>query len=174
MSRGARDLKSYTPSMAAPGIGARLVALPLAWLMGVALQLQERSLWPLSAYVAIAVTAAVALALVGWARRAFLIALAAALAAGFAAAGWQASLRAAEALPTALEGRDIIVTGSIRLCHALIPAGLVDEYRFFVYPVVQGRGRRLFPDGHVVPRLRLVEARAFGGGITLLRYARAR
>jgi dihydrofolate reductase len=44
-------------------------------------------------------------------------------------------------------GLDIVVTGSITLCHTLIEAGLVDEYRLLVYPVVQGRGRRLFPDG---------------------------
>ena len=37
-------------------------------------------------------------------------------------------------------GQDIVVTGSIRLCHTLITARLVDEYRLFVYPVVQGRG----------------------------------
>ena len=36
-------------------------------------------------------------------------------------------------------GRDIVVTGSITLTHALVTAGLVDEYRFFVYPTVQGR-----------------------------------
>jgi dihydrofolate reductase len=35
-------------------------------------------------------------------------------------------------------GRDIVLTGSIRLCHTLIGAGLVDEYRLFVYPAVQG------------------------------------
>jgi len=29
-------------------------------------------------------------------------------------------------------GQDIVVTGSIRLCHTLITAGLVDEYRLFV------------------------------------------
>ncbi len=34
------------------------------------------------------------------------------------------------------EGRDIVVTGSITLTHALIESGLVDEYRLFVYPVV--------------------------------------
>src|SRR4051794_30360264 len=39
-------------------------------------------------------------------------------------------------------GRDIVVTGSIMLCHTLIKSGLVDEYRVFVYPAVQGRGRR--------------------------------
>lgn len=70
-------------------------------------------------------------------------------------------------------GRDIVVTGSIELCHALIPSGLVDEYRLFVYPVVQGRGRRLFPDGYAVPRLRLIDAKGFRGGITLLRHAAA-
>lgn len=68
-------------------------------------------------------------------------------------------------------GRDIVVTGSITLCHALIEAGLVDEYRLFVYPVVQGRGRRLFPGGFRAPRLTLVEAKAFDGGITYSRYA---
>jgi dihydrofolate reductase len=70
-------------------------------------------------------------------------------------------------------GRDIVVTGSIRLCHALIGAGLVDEYRLFVYPVVQGRGRRLFPQDHAVSNLRRVQVQDFRGGITLLRYASA-
>ena len=69
------------------------------------------------------------------------------------------------------EGGEIGVTGSITLTHALIEAGLVDELRLFVYPVVQGRGRRLFPDGHEVPRLELLEARRFGNGVGYLRYA---
>lgn len=68
-------------------------------------------------------------------------------------------------------GRDIVVTGSITLCHTLIEAGLVDEYRLFVYPVVQGRGRRLFPDGFELPELSLLEAKAFRCGITYSRYA---
>jgi dihydrofolate reductase len=67
-------------------------------------------------------------------------------------------------------GHDIVITGSITLCHTLIEAGLVDEYRLFVYPVVQGRGRRLFPDGFERPRLRLLEAKVFRSGITYSRY----
>jgi len=67
-------------------------------------------------------------------------------------------------------GKDIVTTGSITLVHALIAAGLVDEYRLFVYPVVLGRGERLFADATEVPRLRLVEARPFRSGIVLLRY----
>ena len=38
-----------------------------------------------------------------------------------------------------------MVTGSITLCDTLIIAGLVDEYRLFVYPVVQGRGPGINP-----------------------------
>jgi dihydrofolate reductase len=68
-------------------------------------------------------------------------------------------------------GRDIVVTGSIRLCHALIEAGLVDEYRLFVHPVVQGRGRRLFPDRCEIPQLRTVQSKAFRNGVALLHYA---
>jgi dihydrofolate reductase len=68
-------------------------------------------------------------------------------------------------------GQDIVVSGSITLCHALIKARLVDEYRLFVYPVVQGRGRRLFPDGFELGQLRLLETKSFRAGVTYLRYA---
>ena len=69
-------------------------------------------------------------------------------------------------------GKDIVLTGSISLAHTLIAAGLVDEYRLFVYPAVQGRGRRLFPDGVSIPAMTLVEPpKSFPSGITLLRYA---
>lgn len=70
-------------------------------------------------------------------------------------------------------GKDIVLTGSIRLAHTLIAAGLVDEYRLFVYPVVQGSGRRLFPDGFEIPRLTLAEAKPFRSGIVLTRYVPA-
>jgi dihydrofolate reductase len=68
-------------------------------------------------------------------------------------------------------GEDIVLTGSVTLAHTLIAAGVVDEYRLFVYPAVQGRGRRLFPDGISIPTLTLVEPpKSFRSGITLLRY----
>lgn len=68
-------------------------------------------------------------------------------------------------------GKDIVVTGSMTLTQELIAGGLVDEYRLFVYPVVLGRGRRLFADATELPRLRLLESRAFRSGVVLLRYA---
>ncbi|QBD75769.1 dihydrofolate reductase [Ktedonosporobacter rubrisoli] len=66
-------------------------------------------------------------------------------------------------------GKDIVATGSITLVHALIREKLVDAYRLFVYPVVSGQGRRLFPDG-ITSRLQLVETRTFHSGIVLLSY----
>lgn len=67
-------------------------------------------------------------------------------------------------------GGDIVCTGSIQLTHALLRVGLVDELRLFVYPVVQGRGQRLFPDDAVSLSLELTDQRTFDGGIVLLRY----
>jgi dihydrofolate reductase len=67
-------------------------------------------------------------------------------------------------------GKDIVVTGSIALVHQLIALGLVDEYRLFVYPVVLGRGARLFEDATNVPNLKLVDSRSFRSGVVLTSY----
>ncbi len=73
------------------------------------------------------------------------------------------------------EGADIVVTGSISLCHALIAADIVDEYRLFVYPVVQGAGRRLFPAGRVIAGFTpAAQPMAFPGGVVLARWNRKR
>lgn len=69
----------------------------------------------------------------------------------------------------AAPGRDIVATGSVRLVHALIAEGLVDEYRLFMFPVVIGRGARLF--NSATPPLQLLETRPFVSGAVLLRYA---
>lgn len=60
---------------------------------------------------------------------------------------------------------EVVVTGSITLTHSLIAAGVVDGYRLWTYPHVQGRGRRLFPEGYS-QRLHLEEHRAFATGVT--------
>lgn len=64
---------------------------------------------------------------------------------------------------------DILVYGSADVVHALMPEELVDEFRLMVYPVILGRGKRLFPEG-VAASLRLVESRLLGAEIVLLRY----
>ncbi|WP_433013459.1 dihydrofolate reductase family protein [Kribbella sp. CA-294648] len=74
-----------------------------------------------------------------------------------------------EALKTQ-PGKDIVTTGSIKLVHSLMAAGLVDEYRLFVYPVVLGKGARLWQDGTPTTNLRLVDTQPFRSGVALLRY----
>jgi len=65
-------------------------------------------------------------------------------------------------------GNDLGLTGSISVVRQLIEARLVDEYRLFTYPAVEGRGKRLFVDGADLPKLKLIEAKPFRSGIVLL------
>lgn len=67
-------------------------------------------------------------------------------------------------------GGEIGVTGSISVVWQLIDAGLVDEYRLFFYPVLIGRGRRLFEGEASRPELELVDAKIFRSGVVLLTY----
>jgi len=64
---------------------------------------------------------------------------------------------------------NILIYGSASVCHVLFTAGLIDEVALMVYPVVLGRGIRLFPEA-VKLDLESIENRPLGGGIALLRY----
>jgi dihydrofolate reductase len=66
-------------------------------------------------------------------------------------------------------GRDLQVHGSGRLAGSLIAAGLVDEVRLVIAPVVVGSGRRLFPDLAMPQRFTLAEQAQTPGGLTVLR-----
>ncbi len=64
--------------------------------------------------------------------------------------------------------RDLSVGGSVLAAEA-IRAGLVDECRLFLTPVVVGGGRQALPD-HVRLSLELLEERRFDSGVVYLRY----
>lgn len=68
-------------------------------------------------------------------------------------------------------GKDLEVGGAI-LASTLIRAGLVDEYRIFVQPVILGAGTPMFPGLDEVIRLRLAETHSFHSGVVYLRYQR--
>ncbi|MET1006025.1 MAG: dihydrofolate reductase family protein [Propionibacteriaceae bacterium] len=67
-------------------------------------------------------------------------------------------------------GGEIGITGSISVVHELMRAGLVDEYRLTVYPVLTARGRNLVPDDLSMTGLTLTESRSFASGVVLLTY----
>ena len=67
-------------------------------------------------------------------------------------------------------GRELQVHGSARLAQSLLAAGLVDELRLVVAPVVVGQGRRLFDDGGPPAGLRLRSATTTPGGLVVLVY----
>jgi dihydrofolate reductase len=67
-------------------------------------------------------------------------------------------------------GGDIGVHGSIRLARSLLEAGLVDELRLVVGPVVGFSGRRLFASTDDIRRLELRSATSTPTGSLLLAY----
>jgi competence protein ComEC len=115
--------------------GWRLAALALAWLAGIALQLNERVLLPVGLYVAVlsaalVVALAAGLACAGLAaggrlpRVLHAFVLAAAMAAGWGHAGWRAADRLADGLPAALEDVDLDVVGVVATLPQRVPSGL--------------------------------------------------
>jgi dihydrofolate reductase len=68
---------------------------------------------------------------------------------------------------------DLVVYGCGRLARTLLEAGLLDELRIFVAPVVAGKGTRLFDDPQEPIELRLVEAKQYASGAVQLVYAPA-
>jgi dihydrofolate reductase len=70
----------------------------------------------------------------------------------------------------ASEGSELHIWGSSELLQTLIAAQLVDEFRVWVYPVVLGKGKRLFEDGVPPCGLTLVESRCTSKGVLLNTY----
>ena len=65
---------------------------------------------------------------------------------------------------------EIVVLGSRRLAHTLIENDLVGELRLTVYPFVLGAGERLFGETRDKVRLRLIDNRTVGDGLTYVTY----
>ena len=66
-------------------------------------------------------------------------------------------------------GKDIVVHGSGTLARSLIREGLVDQIRIMMYPLLLGRGPRLFEDG-MEGKFKLAEARPMASGAIGLVY----
>ena len=107
--------------------GLRAAAVALAGIAGAVLQMQQAALWSVAAYGALLGLAVIGFVVAGLVAKARTVVLVIALAlALFAATGLRAGLRLADALPAALEGQDVVVTGVV----AELPRQYPDGVRF--------------------------------------------
>jgi dihydrofolate reductase len=67
-------------------------------------------------------------------------------------------------------GPDLIVWGSSTLTPTLIAEGLADEVVLLVFPVMIGRGKRIFSDFAPATELKLIESRATSSGVLVAKY----
>lgn len=70
-------------------------------------------------------------------------------------------------------GRELQVHGSGALARSLMHEELIDTYHLLIFPVVLGRGQRLFSDGVPPAGVRLVDSRTSGSGVIMLTYEAA-
>ncbi len=70
-------------------------------------------------------------------------------------------------------GHDLQIIGSGNLIQTLQAASLIDEYNTWVYPVVLGRGKRLFEKGARSCALRLVASKVSKTGVVMCTYVPA-
>ena len=70
----------------------------------------------------------------------------------------------------ASDGPELHIWGSSVLLQALTAAGLIDEYRMWVFPVVLGKGKRLFENGVSPCGLSLVATGSTPSGVLFNTY----
>src|SRR5262245_3196134 len=70
------------------------------------------------------------------------------------------------------DGGNLLTQGSGDMVRQLLAAGLVDELRFMICPVVLGRGKRLFGDDSEAAAFTLAHSISTPGGALLTRYVR--
>ena len=67
-------------------------------------------------------------------------------------------------------GPDLQIIGSGHLIQSLHAAALIDEYNVWTFPVVLGRGKRLFAEDAKAAALRLVRSSTSGTGVVMSTY----
>ncbi len=68
------------------------------------------------------------------------------------------------------EGKDIVVYGGAGFVSALIQGRHIDEFNFFINPVMINKGMRIFDLASMRQELSLISATPYECGITVLRY----
>lgn len=71
------------------------------------------------------------------------------------------------------DGANLLTWGSADMVHQLLAAGLVDELRLLIYPVVLGRGKRLFGENAQPSAFTLAHSTSTPNGVLVTRYVRS-
>jgi dihydrofolate reductase len=71
------------------------------------------------------------------------------------------------------DGANLLTWGSGDMVRQLLAAGLVDELRLMLYPIVLGRGKRLFGDNAQASAFTLAHSTRTPGGVLINRYVRS-
>lgn len=66
-------------------------------------------------------------------------------------------------------GQDILLFGSGKLVQTLMELDLIDRYNLLIYPIVLGKGQKLFPDG-CNAKLKVVETNLYSSGVVGIIY----
>ncbi|QVM94706.1 dihydrofolate reductase [Pseudomonas sp. SORT22] len=68
------------------------------------------------------------------------------------------------------DGDTLLTQGSGELVRQLLAAGLVDELRLLIHPIILGRGKRLFDDQAQAASFTLADSSSTPGGVLITRY----
>jgi dihydrofolate reductase len=71
------------------------------------------------------------------------------------------------------DGPTVMTQGSSDLIQTLLKHDLIDRFTLLIYPVVLGKGKRLFGTGTLPGTLKLVDSKASPSGVTINTYERA-
>ncbi|MGZ8998127.1 MAG: dihydrofolate reductase family protein, partial [Allosphingosinicella sp.] len=69
----------------------------------------------------------------------------------------------------ASEGPDLVIQGSSVLFQSLLAEGLIDEFTLLTFPLVLGRGKRLFGNGGMSATVKLEHSAISGLGVQIAR-----
>ena len=70
----------------------------------------------------------------------------------------------------AQDGPELLVHGSSNLIQTLLKHNLIDEYRIWIFPLVLGKGKRLFDQGTIPSGLKLKSINHSGSGVIMAFY----
>jgi len=70
------------------------------------------------------------------------------------------------------EGPDLLIQGSGNLIQTLLANGLIDEIRLMIFPLLLGKGKRLFGDGAMPAAFKLAKSQASTTGVIMATYER--